>query len=230
MMGVWDMAFIELNNVNKVYQIDKLEVKALKNINCSCEKGEMLSIMGPSGSGKSTLMNLLGCLDRPTSGQYLLNNVDIGKLSDDRLAEIRNKYIGFVFQSFNLLPRVSAVSNVELPLVYAHIGNKRQAAMKALESVGIGQRAKHRPSEMSGGEQQRVALARALVCNPSVILADEPTGNLDTQTSHNIMNLLTEQHERGITIIIVTHEEDIATYTQRTIYLRDGEIVKETIR
>lgn len=224
------MAFIELNNVNKVYQIDKLEVKALKNINCSCEKGEMISIMGPSGSGKSTLMNLLGCLDRPTSGQYLLNNVDIGKLSDDRLAEIRNKYIGFVFQSFNLLPRVSAVSNVELPLVYAHTSNKRQVAMKALESVGIGTRARHRPSEMSGGEQQRVALARALVCNPSVILADEPTGNLDTQTSHNIMNLLTEQHERGITIIIVTHEEDIASYTQRTVYLRDGEIVKETIR
>jgi putative ABC transport system ATP-binding protein len=224
------MAFIELNNVNKVYQIDKLEVSALKNINCSCEKGEMISIMGPSGSGKSTLMNLLGCLDRPTSGQYLLNNVDIGSLSDDRLAEIRNKYIGFVFQSFNLLPRVSAVSNVELPLVYAHTGNKRQAAMKALESVGIGQRAKHRPSEMSGGEQQRVALARALVCNPSVILADEPTGNLDTHTSHHIMDLLTEQHERGITIIIVTHEEDIAAYTQRTVYLLDGEIVKEITR
>ena len=224
------MAFIELNNVNKTYQIDKLEVKALKSINCSCEKGEMISIMGPSGSGKSTLMNLLGCLDRPTSGKYLLNNVDIGSLSDDKLAEIRNKYIGFVFQSFNLLPRVSAVSNVELPLVYAHTGNKKQAAMKALESVGIGNRARHRPSEMSGGEQQRVALARALVCNPSVILADEPTGNLDTQTSHNIMDLLIEQHKRGITIIIVTHEEDIASYTQRTVYLRDGEIVKEITR
>lgn len=224
------MAFIELNNVSKIYQIDKLEVTALKNINCSCEKGEMLSIMGPSGSGKSTLMNLLGCLDRPTSGKYLLNNVDIGSLSDDKLAEIRNKYIGFVFQSFNLLPRVSAVANVELPLVYARTGNKRQAAIHALEAVGIGNRAKHRPSEMSGGEQQRVALARALVCKPSVILADEPTGNLDTQTSHNIMNLLTEQHESGITIIIVTHEEDVASYTQRTVYLRDGEIVKEITR
>jgi putative ABC transport system ATP-binding protein len=224
------MAFIELNNVSKVYKIDKLEVMALDNINCSCEQGEMISIMGPSGSGKSTLMNLLGCLDRPSSGKYLLNNVDVGSLSDDQLAELRNKYIGFVFQSFNLLPRVTAIANVELPLVYAHTGNKRQAAIQALEAVGIGNRGKHRPSEMSGGEQQRVALARALVCNPSVILADEPTGNLDTQTSHNIMNLLTKQHEKGITIIIVTHEEDIASYTQRTVYLRDGKIVKETKR
>jgi putative ABC transport system ATP-binding protein len=224
------MALIELKNVSKIYKIDKLEVKALDNIDLNCEQGEMLSIMGPSGSGKSTLMNLLGCLDRPTSGNYLLNNVDIGSLSDDKLAEIRNRYIGFVFQSFNLLPRVNAISNVELPLVYAHAGNKKQAALNALEAVGIGNRARHRPSEMSGGEQQRVALARALVNNPSVILADEPTGNLDTHTSHNIMNLLTEQHKRGITIIIVTHEEDVAAYTQRTVYLLDGKIVKETTR
>jgi putative ABC transport system ATP-binding protein len=224
------MALIELKNVSKIYKIDKLEVKALDNIDLNCEQGEMLSIMGPSGSGKSTLMNLLGCLDRPTSGNYLLNNVDIGSLSDDKLAEIRNRYIGFVFQSFNLLPRVNAISNVELPLVYAHAGNKKQAALHALEAVGIGNRARHRPSEMPGGEQQRVALARALVNNPSVILADEPTGNLDTHTSHNIMNLLTEQHKRGITIIIVTHEEDVAAYTQRTVYLLDGKIVKETTR
>lgn len=224
------MSLIELNNVTKVYKIDKLEVLALDNITCSCQKGEMISIMGPSGSGKSTLMNLLGCLDKPTSGQYLLNGMDIGDLSDNKLAEIRNEYIGFVFQSFNLLPRVTAIANVELPLVYSGAGNKRQIAIKALESVGIGNRAKHRPSEMSGGEQQRVALARALVCNPSVILADEPTGNLDTQTSQNIMNLLIEQHKKGITIIIVTHEEDIAAYTQRTIYLRDGKIVKELKR
>jgi putative ABC transport system ATP-binding protein len=224
------MALIELRNVTKIYKIDKLEVLALDDITCSCEKGEMISIMGPSGSGKSTLMNLLGCLDRPTSGQYLLNDVDIGSLSDDKLAEIRNKYIGFVFQSFNLLPRVSAVSNVELPLVYAGTGNRKNTALRALEAVGIGNRAKHRPSEMSGGEQQRVALARALVCTPSVILADEPTGNLDTKTSQNIMNLLIEQHKKGITIIIVTHEEDIASYTQRTIYLLDGKIVREVKR
>jgi putative ABC transport system ATP-binding protein len=224
------MAFVELKNVTKVYQIDKFEVMALDDITCSCDKGEMISIMGPSGSGKSTLMNLLGCLDRPTSGQYLLNDVDIGSLSDDKLADIRNKYIGFVFQSFNLLPRVTAIANVELPLVYAGSRARKKTALQALEAVGIGNRAKHRPSEMSGGEQQRVALARALVCSPSIILADEPTGNLDTKTSHNIMKLLIDQHKKGITIIIVTHEEDIASYTQRTIYLLDGKIVKEVKR
>jgi putative ABC transport system ATP-binding protein len=186
--------------------------------------------MGPSGSGKSTLMNLIGCLDRPTSGRYLLDGTDVSSLNDNQLAEIRNKKIGFVFQSFNLLPQATTVANVELPLVYSGVGNKRQRASEALELVGMAQRASHRPSEISGGEQQRVAIARALVNNPSLILADEPTGNLDTQTSQGIMLLLQRLNSQGITIVLVTHEEDIAAYTQRTIYLRDGKIVSEKKR
>lgn len=222
---------IRLNNITKIYHAGDIQVKALNDISFHCKTGEMVSIMGASGSGKSTLMNLLGCLDKPTSGEYKLDGEDVSQMSDRMLAKVRNKKIGFVFQSFNLLPRITAVANVELPMVYARSNhNKRKHALETLEAVGIGKRAFHRPAEMSGGEQQRVAIARALILNPSIILADEPTGNLDTNTSHSIMTLLQAQHEKGITVIIVTHEEDIAGYTQRTIYLRDGEIIEEKIR
>jgi putative ABC transport system ATP-binding protein len=221
---------INLENITKIYQIGDVEVNAMSGITCKIETGEMVSIMGPSGSGKSTMMNIIGCLDRPTSGKYELDSKDVSLLKDDQLAEIRNKKLGFVFQSFNLLPRTSAVANVELPLVYSTTRNKRQLAMEALESVGMSHRANHRPSEISGGEQQRVAVARALVSKPSVILADEPTGNLDSQTSHSIMTLLQELNRGGITIVLVTHEEDIAKYTKRTIYLRDGKIMDEVKR
>ena len=221
---------IELKNIVKIYKLGEVEVAALNGVDCHIKTGEMVSIMGPSGSGKSTMMNLIGCLDRPTSGTYLLDGIDVSRLNDDQLAEIRNKKIGFVFQSFNLLPQATAVANVELPLVYSGVDNKRQRASEALELVGMTQRAKHRPSEISGGEQQRVAIARALVTHPSLILADEPTGNLDTQTSQGIMLLLQRLNSQGITIALVTHEEDIAAYTQRTIYLRDGKIVSEKKR
>jgi putative ABC transport system ATP-binding protein len=221
---------IELENIVKVYKLGDIEIIALNGVDCHIETGEMVSIMGPSGSGKSTLMNLIGCLDRPTSGKYMLDGTDVSSLNDDQLAEIRNKKIGFVFQSFNLLPQATTAANVELPLVYSGVGNKRQRAFEALELVGMAQRATHRPSEISGGEQQRVAIARALVNNPSLILADEPTGNLDTQTSQGIMLLLQRLNSQGITIVLVTHEEDIAAYTQRTIYLRDGKIVSEKKR
>jgi len=221
---------IYLEDVTKIYQMGDVEVTAMSGITCRIETGEMISIMGPSGSGKSTMMNIIGCLDRPTSGKYELDAMDVSLLKDDQLAEIRNKKLGFVFQSFNLLPRTTAVANVELPLVYRGERNKRQLAMEALESVGMSHRAHHRPSEISGGEQQRVAVARALVSKPAVILADEPTGNLDSKTSKSIMVLLQELNHSGITIVLVTHEEDIANYTQRTIYLRDGEIVDEVKR
>ena len=221
---------IDLENIVKIYKLGEVEVAALDGITCYIKSGEIVSIMGPSGSGKSTLMNLIGCLDRPTSGKYLLEGTDVSHLNDDELAEIRGKKIGFVFQSFNLLPQATAVSNVELPLVYSGVRNRRQRASEALELVGMAQRANHRPSEISGGEQQRVAIARALVNNPSLILADEPTGNLDTQTSKGIMLLLQRLNSQGITIVLVTHENDIAAYTQRTIYLRDGKIVSEQKR
>jgi putative ABC transport system ATP-binding protein len=221
---------IELENIVKIYKLGDIEVIALNGVDCHIKTGEMVSIMGPSGSGKSTLMNLIGCLDRPTSGKYLLDGTDVSSLNDNQLAGIRNKKIGFVFQSFNLLPQATTVANVELPLVYSSVGNKHQRAFEALELVGMAQRATHRPSEISGGEQQRVAIARALVNNPSLILADEPTGNLDTQTSQGIMLLLQRLNSQGITIVLVTHEEDIAAYTQRTIYLRDGKIVSEKKR
>jgi len=221
---------IDLENIVKVYKLGDVQVVAVGGITCRVETGEMVSIMGPSGSGKSTLMNLIGCLDTPTSGIYKLEGIDVSRLTENELADIRNKKIGFVFQSFNLLPRATAVTNVELPLVYSGVRNKRQRAMEALESVGMANRASHRPTEISGGEQQRVAIARALVNNPSLILADEPTGNVDTETSKGIMAVLQQLNSQGITIVIVTHEEDIANYTQRTIYLRDGQIVNERKR
>jgi putative ABC transport system ATP-binding protein len=221
---------LELNNITKVYDLGEVKVTALDDVTFHCKKGEVVSIMGHSGSGKSTLMNILGCLDRPTAGTYSLDGQDVSSLNDNQLAVIRNKKLGFVFQSYNLLPKMTALENVELPLIYAGQGHRRQSALEALESGGIGQRARHRPSEMSGGEQQRVAIARALVNNPRIILADEPTGNLDTKSSHNIMDVLLEQRKKGITIIIVTHEDDIASFSERTIYLRDGKVIEEKRR
>ncbi len=215
---------IELDNITKVYKAGQTEVPALQGISCRIDDGEMVSIMGPSGSGKSTLMNIIGCLDKPSSGQYRLDGIEVSKLNDNELAVIRNKKLGFVFQSFNLLPRTTALANVELPLVYNGGGNRRQRALQALESVGLTQRAKHRPNELAGGEQQRVAIARALINNPSIILADEPTGNLDTQKSKEIMLLFQELNRKGITIVLITHEADIAAYTRRTIRIRDGRI------
>lgn len=215
---------LELENITKVYKAGQTEVPALRGISCRIESGEMVSIIGPSGSGKSTLMNIIGCLDKPTSGKYRLEGVEVDKLNDDQLAEIRNKKIGFVFQSFNLLSRTTALANVELPLIYGGASNRRQRALQVLESVGLAHRVTHRPSELAGGEQQRVAIARALVNNPSLILADEPTGNLDTQTSKEIMLIFKQLNEQGMTIVLVTHEPDIAAYTQRTIKLRDGQI------
>jgi putative ABC transport system ATP-binding protein len=223
-------SIIALDNITKIYDIGEVKVTALESISFRCQKGEAVSIMGPSGSGKSTLMNILGCLDRPTDGSYCLEGQDVSSLNDNELAVIRNQKLGFVFQSYNLLPKMTALENVELPLVYAGHSHRRQSALAALESVGIGQRAHHRPTEMSGGEQQRVAIARALINNPRIILADEPTGNLDTQSSHTIMDVLLEQRKKGITIIIVTHEEDIASFTERTIYLRDGKVIEEKKR
>lgn len=215
---------VELESITKVYKAGRTEVPALRGISCRIESGEMVAIMGPSGSGKSTLMNIIGCLDKPTSGQYRLEGVEVNKLGDNKLAEIRNKKIGFVFQSFNLLPRTTALANVELPLIYSGSGNRRQRALQALESVGLAHRIKHRPSELAGGEQQRVAIARALINKPSLILADEPTGNLDTTTSKELMLLFKQLNQRGITIVLVTHEPYIAAYTQRTIRIRDGQI------
>ena len=215
---------LELENITKVYKAGQTEVPALRGISCRIESGEMVSIIGPSGSGKSTLMNIIGCLDKPTSGQYRLDETEVSELNDNQLAEIRNKKIGFVFQSFHLLSRTTALANVELPLIYSGASNRRQRALQVLESVGLAHRVTHRPSELAGGEQQRVAIARALVTNPSLILADEPTGNLDTRTSQEIMLIFKQLNKQGMTIVLVTHEPDIAAYTQRTIKLRDGQI------
>jgi putative ABC transport system ATP-binding protein len=224
------MSMIELTDLTKIYDTGELKVTGLDDITFKCDEGEMISIMGHSGSGKSTMMNILGCLDRPTTGVYRLDGVDVASLNDDQLAKIRNEKLGFVFQSYNLLPKISAQQNVALPLVYSGENHRQQRSMAALEAVGIAVRAKHLPSEMSGGEKQRVAIARALINNPKVILADEPTGNLDTTTSHSIMTLFTDLNKKGITIVIVTHEEDIAGYTHRTIYVRDGKIIEDKKR
>ena len=215
---------IKLDNVTKVYRMGLTEIVALREVSFHIETGEMVSVTGPSGSGKSTMMNIVGCLDRPNSGRYWLDGVEVNNLSDDQLAEIRNRKIGFVFQSFNLLPRTTALANVELPLVYGGVENRRQRALEALDSVGLSHRVGHTSSELAGGEQQRVAIARALVNNPSIILADEPTGNLDTKTSREVMLLFQELNKRGITIVVVTHEPYIITYTQRTIKILDGQI------
>jgi putative ABC transport system ATP-binding protein len=220
---------IEIKNIVKNYQIGSVIVRALRSVSIDIEKNEYVAIMGPSGSGKSTLMNLLGALDTPTSGSYILNGTDVSKMEDDYLAEIRNKEIGFVFQTFNLLPRYSALENVTLPLIYAGVPkiDREKVAVETLIQVGLGDRMTHKPNELSGGQRQRVAIARALVNKPSIILADEPTGNLDSKTSIDIMGLLDAIHKQGNTVIVVTHEEDIARHAARIIRLFDGEIAQD---
>jgi len=219
---------IELDSVGKTYQMGEVAVQALRGVSCRIEKGEMVAIMGPSGCGKSTLMHIMGCLDTPTSGKYFLDEAEVSRLSDSQLAGVRNKKIGFVFQTFNLIPRTSALANVELPLLYGNVGNGNKQAREALERVGMGHRAAHMPNQLSGGEQQRVAIARALVNNPSIILADEPTGNLDSRSSLEIIAILERlNREDGITIVVVTHEAEIAARARRIISLRDGQIVDD---
>ena len=218
---------IELENITKVYRMGEVGVNALRGITLSITKGEMVAIIGASGSGKSTLLNIIGCLDRPTSGKYLFDRADVSQLSDNQLAEMRNRKFGFVFQEYNLLSRATALSNVELPLIYGGGGRRREQAMEALERVGLGARAKHKPTELSGGEQQRVAIARALVNNPALILADEPTGNLDSKTTAEIVSMFQQLNQEGITVVMVTHEADIASQAQRIIRLHDGEIVSQ---
>jgi len=221
---------IELQSVTKIYKMGDIELRALNNVSLTIAAGDLVAIMGASGSGKSTMMNILGCLDVPTDGVYRLDGVDVGDLKDNALAEIRNRKIGFVFQSFNLIPRTSAVRNVELPMVYAGIGNRRGKAVDALERVGLGGRVKHMPNELSGGQQQRVAIARAIVTDPVMILADEPTGNLDSASTTEIMKLLVELNETGRTVILITHENDVAQFAKRIVTLRDGEIVSDEVQ
>ncbi|HNI44929.1 MAG TPA: ABC transporter ATP-binding protein [Chitinophagales bacterium] len=222
---------IAIHDIKKHYVLGDTVIRALNGVTLDINRNEYVALMGPSGSGKSTLMNILGCLDTPTSGTYTLNNTEVAQMSDDELAEVRNKEIGFIFQTFNLLPRLTAWENVAMPLVYA--GKKRQTrydiAMQMLEAVGLGDRANHKPNELSGGQRQRIAIARALVNSPSIILADEPTGNLDTKTSIEIMQILDDIHRKGNTVIMVTHEEDIAHYAHRLVRLRDGILESDTV-
>ncbi len=219
-------AVIQIDNVTKVYKMGDIDVAALRGVSFAVAKGEMVAIIGPSGSGKSTLMNIIGCLDTPTSGNYILDGTLVSSLTDDQQADIRNKKIGFVFQQFNLLPRTPAIDQVELPMVYAGVADRRARARAALESVGLGERVNHRPNELSGGQQQRVAIARALVNDPSIILADEPTGNLDSKSGEEIMNIFKAlNREQGMTVVLVTHDNNIASRAQRTIRVRDGLVV-----
>ena len=222
---------ISTKDISKIYQMGSETIRALQSISITIDRGEYVAFMGPSGSGKSTLMNIVGCLDTPTGGNYFLAGKDVSNLTENELAEIRNKEIGFVFQTFNLLPRSSSLENVALPLVYAGYrkAEREEKAMQALKNVGLGERAGHKPNELSGGQRQRVAIARALVNDPSIILADEPTGNLDTKTSYEIMDLFEELYEKGNTIIMVTHEDDIAEYAHRIVRLRDGLVETDKI-
>ena len=221
---------IEVERLSKIYQMGEQKVSALDGVDFRIEKGEFVAIMGPSGSGKSTLMNLLGCLDLPSSGIYRLENLDIQDLKPDQLAEVRNRRIGFVFQSFNLLPRATALENTELPLLYSRVPKATEIAFQALERVGLAHRAKHKPTELSGGERQRVAIARALVNGPAIILADEPTGNLDSTTGKEILNLFLELNQEGVTLILVTHEQEIAQQAKRIMQMRDGKIIADRIK
>jgi len=222
---------IQIEQLTKIYHLGKVKVEALRGVSFEINTGDFVSIMGPSGSGKSTLMHIIGCLDYPTRGKYFLSGQDVSKLNDNQLALFRNQKIGFVFQEFNLLPKATILRNVELPLTYnnTHSKNKKQLAIQALEEVGLGNRLKHRPNEISGGQKQRVAIARALVNHPSIILADEPTGNLDSKTGQDIMKMIKKLHDDGNTIILVTHEPEIAQYSQRVLHLKDGLIDRDEV-